>query len=136
MATYFGFGPPFLSGSEGSLRVLPMQSDIRLIKNDLLQLLLTAPGERVMRPTFGSQMRPTLFEQIDTIQMDNLDASIRDTISTYDSRVNVTDVQISRDEDNNMIGVKVFGSVNLNENNIGAPQNLLIEFNIPSKKVI
>jgi hypothetical protein len=51
---WFGFNPPFIGGQQ---KVMSRQEDLRLIKNDLLQLLLTVPGERVHRPTFGSPIR-------------------------------------------------------------------------------
>lgn len=112
-AVYFGFNPPFLTDSG---IVMPLQTDERLIKNDLLQLLLTVPGERAFRPTFGSPVRPTLFEQIDQFTINQLQNGILETISANEPRVNVRDIRIDTDADNNLIRVKLFASLTIDPN--------------------
>ena len=76
-ATVFGFNPPFLTSSG---RVLPFQTDIRIIKNDLRQLLLTVPGERIMRPNYGTPLRSFLFEQASSEDLEQLKDDIRAAI--------------------------------------------------------
>lgn len=138
MAKWFGFGPPFLAGSPGQRTVLPRQANGRLIRNDLLQLLLTAPGERVMRPDFGSQLRPTLFELIDQITIDELEDSIRNAIERFEPRVKVADIRI-RETDDNRLDIKVFGSFNIDRFNRDVAggtleeANLLIELDVPTR---
>ncbi len=46
------------------------------IKSNIKSLLLTQKGERLMQPTFGSNLQRALFEQ----NSNNLDAFIEDTI--------------------------------------------------------
>ena len=61
MAILFGFNPPFLNGPQN---VFSRQEDARLVKNDILQYLRTTPGERKYRPTFGTRLRRTVFENL------------------------------------------------------------------------
>lgn len=55
---FYGFNIPIFNGKT----ILPFQTDERLIKNDILQLLLTSPGERIMRANFGCNIKPSMFE--------------------------------------------------------------------------
>jgi len=112
MALYFGPNAPFT----GRGQKLPRQEDDRLIRNDLLQLLLTAPGERVMRPTFGAGIRNFLFEQMDDAGISSLDSNIRNAISQFEKRVTVTDIKMNRDETNSLLGIKIYGYFNFGIN--------------------
>lgn len=103
-ATFFGFNPPFLGGPQN---VLSRQEDDRLIKNDILQLLLTVPGERVMRPDFGVQLRSFVFEQSTASDINSLQGDIERAIAEFEPRVLVEGVQIERDDDRNGLNVKV-----------------------------
>ena len=97
MAKFFGFNPPFLGGAQN---VLSRQEDERLIKNDYLQLLLTAPGERVMRPSFGTNIRPFLFDLMDQRSKDDLENSIRSATERFELRINIRDIDIRFNDDN------------------------------------
>jgi phage baseplate assembly protein W len=83
MAKWFGYNMPFLTPDA----VLPAQYDVRLIKNDLLQLLLTSPGERRGRPKFGTPLRKFPFEQLDSISTNALTQAIKTAIALYEPRV-------------------------------------------------
>jgi hypothetical protein len=68
MATLWGYNFPFYQGTtiKGvSSIVLPRSEDYRLIRNDYLQGLLTLKGERWFRPTFGGDVRKSLFDPND-----------------------------------------------------------------------
>ena len=104
MAEFYGYNPPFIGGSQN---IMSRQEDIRLIKNDLLQLLLTIPGERVMREDFGVNLRNIVFEQLDDQTLLLLKSDISVAIDTYEPRVSLDDLTIERDDDNNRINVFV-----------------------------
>jgi phage baseplate assembly protein W len=95
MATFYGYNPPFVGGPQN---ILSRQEDVRLIQNDILQLLLTIPGERAMRPDFGVNLRNAVFEQNDAVTASNLESEIREQILRYDERVNIMTVTITRDD--------------------------------------
>ena len=110
-AEIFGYNPPFIGGPQN---VMSRQEDEQLIKNDLLQLLLTVPGERVMRPTFGVNLRNAVFEPNDTSTVASLEQEIRSSIEEYERRVIVDDVQIVTDIDNNGMTIKVYTTLRSN----------------------
>ena len=97
--------------------VLPLQQDARLIKNDLLQLLLTSPGERVMRSSLGSPIPRLQFESVGDFDIESIREDILTAISTYEPRVTISDVQITLQPDDTMITINVYGSVNLSPSN-------------------
>lgn len=122
-STYFGYNPPFLS----SKSVMALQTDERLIKNDLLQLLLTVPGERSFRPDFGTDIKSTLFEPIDSITLVNLRRSILLAIKKFEPRVRATEVQLNLSPDENTIFIKVFCALTIDPNT-----QLIVELNLPT----
>lgn len=124
---WFGFNAPFYGGLE---KVMSRQVDERLIKNDLLQLIMTVPGERFGRPDFGTNLRITTFEQMDQETLDELSDDIANQIRKYEPRVTITSVLIQKDEDRNLINVKIYGYVNI-KNNYTEINSLLLELNMP-----
>jgi len=112
MAIWYGFNPPFVSGTN----VLPTQQDVRLIKNDLLQLLLTNPGERVMKPDIGSPIPGLQFENIVSSDIASTKALIAENIAEYEPRVTLTDIWIKQEPDKLLVTITIFGVVNLNPN--------------------
>lgn len=103
-ATYYGFNPPFFGGPQG---VLSRQVDERLIKNDLVQLLLTSPGERLYRPDFGTAIRSIVFESLNQNELNALSRSIILAIQKYEERVSVKDVSCIATEDGQTVNIKV-----------------------------
>lgn len=106
-ATYFGFNPPFVSIVQTSINtnpsdaepnryrgILPRQVDMRLVKNDVLQLLLTIPGERIQRPTFGTTLRSTVFEPMTDRVISDLRSNILSAINANEPRLINVDVQL------------------------------------------
>lgn len=119
--TYYGFSFPFLVPPDG---VLPPQSDLRIIKNDLKQLLLTSPGERRMRPDFGTDIRKFPFEPFD----DNVNAlkrSIFSAIEKFEPRVVAKDIRVSGNSNTNTLTITVLAALTRNPN-----VELTVEFTI------
>jgi phage baseplate assembly protein W len=105
-ARFFGYNLPFLSGRT----LLPFQADHRLITNDILQLLLTVPGERVMRPTFGSPIKMMLFEGATRNSLDSIRNQIFRAITTNEKRVTVglSDISVTSDRtDNHTVNISI-----------------------------
>jgi phage baseplate assembly protein W len=113
MATWFGYNAPFYNPGG---KPLQRQEDARLIKNDLLQLLLTVPGERYNAPDFGVNLRNYTFEMIDEIGLTLLRDEIASKIALYEQRVTVKNIDISGEPDKNFMTIKIFGSLNTLQN--------------------
>lgn len=103
---FFGFNIPIFNGKT----ILPFQTDERLIKNDILQLLLTSPGERIMRSNFGCDIRPSLFESNTEKNRRYIKRQIYEAITTYEKRVSIkeSDISVTTDKSNeNAINITI-----------------------------
>jgi phage baseplate assembly protein W len=107
---WFGFNFPFLTETS----VLQPQSDLRIIKNDLLQLLLTSPGERVMRPDFGTVIRKTPFEPSDRDTINGIRSSVFQAVKRFEQRVIAKDVIVVPDLGNTKFTVTIITSLTRN----------------------
>mgnify|MGYP001476971970 CR=1 FL=1 len=65
------------------------------VKSNLINLLLTTPGERLMNPTFGVGIRNLLFEQV--IDKELIKNRIIDGAQVNIPEIEVTDVFIKRE---------------------------------------
>lgn len=112
-AILYGFNPAFYGGPSG---ILSRQEDQQLIKNDLLQLLLTVPGERVFRPTFGTILRSSLFEQLDDRQLLAMRDSILESIRTHEPRITVTKLNLTATDNTNEIRIVLVAQIKASPN--------------------
>lgn len=130
-ARWFGPNFPFYKGVTVAGRggVAERQEDIRLIKNDLTQGLMTLRGERLFRPGFGGDIGRYLFDQNDSESFNALEESIRSQIELFHPRINLSRIDIREDESNlNAIIVDVYGNTTLNSTNT---DELLTTFQLP-----
>jgi phage baseplate assembly protein W len=112
-AILYGFNPAFYGGPNG---ILSRQEDQQLIKNDLLQLLLTVPGERVFRPTFGTILRSSIFEQLDSRQILAIRDSISESIKTHEPRVNVVKLNLTATDNTNELRIFLVAQIKVSPN--------------------
>lgn len=79
--------------------LLHVQVGIDQIKSDILALLLTNQGERVMLPNFGADLRRFLFEPADAIVAEEIRGLIADQLRLWEPRVVIEDIDIIVDPD-------------------------------------
>jgi phage baseplate assembly protein W len=75
------------------------------IKSNLINLILTSPGERIMNPEFGCRLREVLFEGINNNIDDLIKNNINNSIFTYIPEIESTDITINRSPDENLVTV-------------------------------
>ena len=82
-------------------------------KSNLINLVLTEPGERVYKPFFGVGLNSLLFEQ--NIDKDILQLRIEEAISQDEklSQITISDVIIIRDINTNTVNVSIEYTSNL-----------------------
>jgi phage baseplate assembly protein W len=84
-------------------------------KNNLINYFLTNLGERPLNPTFGGGLRAFIFEQINTDNLDFLEERITQDLSTFFPNINIVNLEILRQEDNNIITVQLsYNVINTN----------------------
>ncbi len=96
-------------------------------KSNLRNLLLTTPGERVMQPTFGSDLKLLLFQNFDDISEDSIAEIINEAVDRQLPYINIQDIFVDKDESGNSIGIQIEYSTSLDPNSIDALQ---LQFNI------
>jgi hypothetical protein len=68
----------------------------RWATNHILALLLTNPGERVMRPTYGVGIYRFVWENDDPVTEQNFITAINMGLASYEPNINVTEVEFIR----------------------------------------
>ena len=95
---------------DGSGRTATTIDRARRVRNLLEAVLLTAPGERVMRPDFGSGVPEMLFDSNSEALETAADFLIRSSVQRYLSDVLVLD-QLSIDRDEGELRITVVYSL-------------------------
>jgi len=67
------------------------------INASIRMAIITAPGERVMRPQFGCRIWDLLFEPINANTLGLMAEAVRDTVSQWEPRVDLEDVVVEPD---------------------------------------
>lgn len=80
------------------LGLLRTQTGIGQVKSDLLVLLLTEPGERVMLPEFGTPLKQFFFEQNDSVIVERVRQVIANSIKNWEPRIAVTAIDVTNSE--------------------------------------
>jgi len=77
------------------------------IKSNLINLLLTNKGERVMNPTFGCNIKNQLFQNITTELQQKIIDIIVESVNTFIPEIRLLDVVVSPDIDSNSISITI-----------------------------
>lgn len=91
----------------------PLTSDLIALKNEsaiarsVRNIVFTLPGEKFFNQDFGSRVSKSLFENVDEISASIINDEIRNSISNYEPRVNLIDVQTKPDYDNGAFDVLI-----------------------------
>jgi phage baseplate assembly protein W len=95
------------------------------IKSNLVNLLLTDVGERVMNPTFGCNLKRFIFEGITENNIDNLKENLSDSIAVFVPEVSVTDIIIVPNNDFNAIDLTINYILRISS----TPDQVTVQFN-------
>jgi phage baseplate assembly protein W len=77
------------------------------IKSNLVNLLLTDIGERVMNPLFGCNLKRFIFEGITETNIENLKANLLNSISIFVPEITVVEIAITPNVDYNLIDLSI-----------------------------
>ena len=95
------------------------------VKSNLVNLLLTDVGERVMNPTFGCDLKRFIFEGITDENASLIAESVINSINIFVPEVTVTNVAIVPNTDYNLIDVNVDYVLNISN----TPDQVTVQFN-------
>ena len=90
--TTYGLAYPLVRHPLGFMHV---STGLDVVKSDLMILLLTNPGERVMLPTYGCNLRKYFFEPNDQTVAAQVKEIISQAITTWEPRITVENITVS-----------------------------------------
>ena len=93
------------------------------IKTNLINLLLTEPGERLYTPNYGAGLKSLLFEP--NIDQDNLNSKINQQINFYIPEISLINTQVNFIEDEH----KLFITISYRSNLDGSNDAIQLNFN-------
>ena len=79
--------------------VFSKQYGVELVKNNIIDLLSTKKGDRVMLPEFGTNIHLAVFEELDFYLKRDIENEIYRAIATYEPRVDVKSLEITVDNE-------------------------------------
>ena len=96
-----------------SFQANPLNDDLIALKNEnaiarsIRNIVFTLPGEKFFNPSFGSRITESLFENIDDITATVIVDEIRESIETYEDRVQLDSVEAFPNFENNSFDVTI-----------------------------
>ena len=96
-----------------SFKFNPLSGDLITLKNEnaiaraVRNIVLTSPGEKLFNPEFGSSVSEILFENVYDITAVSIRDEIRSSLSNYEPRVELIDVEVDPNFDENQFDVLI-----------------------------
>jgi phage baseplate assembly protein W len=94
------------------------------IKSNLINLLLTQKGERILNPLFGCDLKRVLFENITSVTETIINDVITSAVNIYLPEITIADIILNNDIDNNTINITINYIINLS----GTSDEITIQF--------
>ena len=99
-----GWAFPVAFDAAGSVATVRHEEDIR---QSILLILDTNPGERVMRPEFGSGLRALTFEPITTTTISRVKHKVQRALVLWEPRIDSIVVDVGADQPQGRLDVQV-----------------------------
>lgn len=74
--------------------------DIEAVKNSIKTAFLTAPGQKILNPEYGVDLRQYIFEPIDDFTAEIIKDDIESKLPQMEPRITLRNVSVVGDEDN------------------------------------
>lgn len=88
-------------------RDLKISPDEYAIKNSLINLFNTLPGQRILIPQYGCDLHGYLFESVSVTTAKLLGNTIKRAIEQWEPRVDIENINVLADPDNNQYQVTI-----------------------------
>jgi phage baseplate assembly protein W len=124
--------PPDFTRVDNSVQ---MVSDVNDIEESIKIILSTTPGERIMQPEFGCDLKRLVFETIDSTLIANLNHLIYHALLNFEPRITFIDIEILNMDNldgNLMIRINYKVIITNSRHNIVFPFYLLEGTNVTS----
>jgi len=86
---------------------IALKKDVEAVKQSVLNILKTNRGEKPFLPSFGSNIKSYLFENIDESTRILIEEDIVFSLRNFEPRVNIIFVNVENLEDNNEVKISI-----------------------------
>jgi phage baseplate assembly protein W len=106
--SFLGTGWSFPPGFSRADNSVTMVSDIADIEDSIRIILSTTPGERIMQPKFGCDLKRLAFEKIDSTLIASLEHLIYHALLEFEPRVTFISIEVpERDDLDGMLPIRI-----------------------------
>ena len=110
-----GIGLPLVDDGSTFFKINYTSSE--QFKTNLRNLLLTSKGERIMYPTYGCDLKKSLFEE-NNLAIDRIEKTIKDSINRWLPEITVQTLDVYQSKTNDhMIMIELFYSLPYDQQN-------------------
>lgn len=95
MATFLGIAFPFQAGAQ---EFPASATDADLIRQSIIQIIMTQKGERLMRPDFGSNVMRYIFENNTPTLAMQLKTEVYSAITKFEPRAIIQSVDVEQED--------------------------------------
>jgi len=95
------------------------------VKSNLINLLLTKKGERIMQPDFGCNLHSLLFTQMNTDYTSQVKKAIESAVTSWLPYLNINDIIVNKDDARNRTDVQVTFSL---KSNVSITDSIVVTF--------
>lgn len=86
---------------------LQVDYDLGAIRNSIVNLFLTSPGDKLLNPEFGMDLRDFIFYPTSDTVAALISDTIKRNITTYEPRIVLNSVQVVSDYDNQIYNISM-----------------------------
>jgi phage baseplate assembly protein W len=86
---------------------LMLDYDLNAIKNSIRNIFNTTPGEKVLNPDFGLDLKQFLFEPMSDLEAMNISSMIKTKLPLYEPRIILNYVNVQTDFDNTEYRIEI-----------------------------
>ena len=73
--------------------------DIESVQNSIANALLTSPGQKILNPEFGVDLRRFIFEPVSVFTQLEIEADINENLPLFEPRIELENVEVIANED-------------------------------------
>ena len=97
---YFGIKYPFTCNDDNGYYMDLNDNTLDKTRSLIMHVLFTPKGQRLRNPEFGTDLIKYIFEPNDGVTWSQVMNSVTDSITKYIPSVNITNIQVIKDENN------------------------------------
>jgi phage baseplate assembly protein W len=90
--------------------------DINVLTNSIKNFLTTIPGQKLLNPFFGIDLRKYLFEPVNNRVASVISYDIRSQVGLFEPRVTINNVSVQPLPEDNLYVVEIFYTPNIKDN--------------------